>query len=185
MKILGKRLIDKDFREIFTSHFISITGGIIAGTFLLGVVNKLEMLPGLFILLPSFLEMHGNIFGSLAARLGTLLHTKHIKPKLRHNKLLSTNIWASVWLTLIVSLFLGTIAYLISFFVFGENNPILILIAIIAAIIALVIELPITVITTFWFFKHGYDPDDVMGPYITTMGDIISMVSLFIVVAVI
>ena len=106
MKILGKRVIDKDFKEIFTSEFFSVTGGLLAGIFLLVLVNKLELIPGLFILLPGFLEMHGNIFGSLAARLGALLHTKHIKPKFEHNKILYINIFSSILLLIIVSLFL-------------------------------------------------------------------------------
>jgi len=180
MKILGKGVIDKDFREIFSSEVISLTGGVIAGTFLLGLVDKLELVPGLFILLPGFLEMHGNIFGSLGARLGTLLHTKHIKPKFEHNKILLINIFASILLLLVVSLFLGFVAYILNALIFDTYAPILIYIAIIAAIIALLVEMPLTIAATFWLFKKGYDPDDIMGPYITTMGDIISIVSLFI-----
>jgi len=158
---------------------------LLAGIFLLVLVNKLELIPGLFILLPGFLEMHGNIFGSLAARLGALLHTKHIKPKFEHNKILYINIFSSILLLIIVSLFLGVFSYILNKVLFGNDNPILILIAIIAAFIALVIELPLTIFTTFWFFKNGYDPDDIMGPYITTIGDIVSIFSLLIVMLVV
>ncbi|MBI2148297.1 magnesium transporter [Candidatus Woesearchaeota archaeon] len=185
MKILGKRVIDKDFREIFTSEFISITGGLIAGVFLLGLANKLELIPGLFILLPGFLEMHGNIFGSLAARLGTLLNTKHIKPKFEHNKILLINILSSILLVLVVSLFLGVLATLLNYFIFKSYSLILIFVSLVAGIISLIIELPLTVLTTFWVFNNGYDPDDIMGPYVTTIGDIISVLSLFIVILVV
>ncbi len=185
MKILGKKLIDRDFREIFASGFISITGGIIAGTFLLSMVDKIYMLPGLFILLPAFLEMHGNIFGSLAARLGMLLHTKHIKPRIEHNKILNINIWSSIFLTLIVSLFLGVVSYLLNLFIFKTDSPVLIFVVLLAAIVTLIVELPLTIIITFWLFRKGYDPDDIMGPYITTIGDIISIISLLIVMVVI
>ncbi len=180
MKILGKRIIDKDFREIFVSELVSVTGGLLTGTFLLNLVDKIELIPGLFILLPGFLEMHGNIFGSLAARLGTLLHLKHIKPKFKYTKLLAINVYASLLLILVVSLFLGIFAYLLNLIIFKVNVPILITVTLIAAVIALLIEIPLTIATTFWLFKKGYDPDDIMGPYITTVGDIISVVSLFI-----
>ena len=72
MKIIGKKrekVIDKDFFEISVSELISVTGGIIAGIFLLGLIDKLSLIPGLLILLPGFLEMHGNISGSLTGRL--------------------------------------------------------------------------------------------------------------------
>ena len=178
-------MIDRDFREIFTSQFIAITGGIIAGIFLLSITNKLELVPGLFVLIPGFLEMHGNIFGSLAARLVTLLHIKHIKPKLEHNRLVWINILASVFLLIIVALFLGIAAYLLNLYIFKSNTPILILISLIAAVIAIIVELPITVFSTFWLYKNGYDPDDIMGPYITTIGDVVSILSLFIVMLVV
>ncbi len=185
MKILGKRLFDRDFREIFSSEFISITGGLIAGTILLSIVNKLELVPGLFILLPGFLELHGNIFGSLAARLGELLHTKNIKPRYLNNKLLVTNVLASILLLIVVSLFLGFVASLINFWIFGVKSFVLVFIAIFAAFIAMVFELPLTVITTFWLFKNGYDLDDIMGPYVTTVGDIVSVLSIFLVLLVV
>ncbi len=184
MKILGKRVVDKDFREIFGSVFISVTGGLVAGGLLLSFVDKLKFLSGLFILLPAFLEIHGNIFGSLAARLGMLLNTKHIKPRFEHNKILSINIWSSILLMLLVSLFLGLATYLFNYFIFKSNVPILILIALIAAVVALVVELPLVVFLTFWLFRRGHDPDDIMGPYVTTIGDIISIVSLFLVIVV-
>ena len=36
----------------------------------------------------------------------------------------------------------------------------------------------------FWLFRHGLDPDDIMGPYITTIGDIIMVGSLYLAVTV-
>ncbi len=182
MKILGKGVINKDFREIFTSGFIAVTAGVIGGTILLGVADRLEMVPGLFIILPGFLEMHGNIFGSLAARLGTLLHINMIKPEYTNNKLLSINTNASLLLMLFVSLFLGLGAYLINLALFNSNTPVLIIITFLAAIFALAIELPLTIITTIWLFKHGYEPDDIMGPYITTLADVLSIICLFLAV---
>ena len=181
MKILGRKVaIDRDFREIFISEIISISGGLLAGMFLLNLLNKQHLLSGLFILLPGFLEMHGNIFGSLAARLGTLLHTKHIKPIFKFNKILTINIWATILLMFIVSSFLGIVAYFLNLYIFNTNTPVLILLTFIAAVIALLIEIPLTIATTFWFFKKGYDPDDIMGPYVTTTGDVISIVSILI-----
>jgi len=187
MKILGKKrekIIDKDFFEISVSELISVTGGIIAGIFLLSLIDKLSLIPGLLILLPGFLEMHGNIAGSLAGRLSTALYTKKIKPKFKKSKFLTDNILASIFLVLVVSLVLGLVAFL-AVYLFSNISDIRVLyIALFAAILTIILEIPITIISTFWLFRHKYDLDDIMGPYVTTTGDIISIISLFLAAAI-
>jgi cation transporter-like permease len=44
------------------------------------------------------------------------------------------------------------------------------------------LEIPLTIYTTIWLFKHKFDPEDIMGPYVTTLGDIISILSIVLVV---
>ncbi len=185
MRILGrhKKVIDKDFLEIVSAEFISVTGGVLAGVLLTLLTGKIELIPALLILLPGFLEMRGNISGSLAARLGASLHLKKIRTNLKSNKLLNENVIASIILAIIVSIALGIIAYLITYFIFDINNTNIIFIALIASILSTIIEIPLTVITTFWLFKHKYDPDDIMGPYVTTIGDVVSVISLIIAAA--
>ncbi len=180
MKILGKKVIDKDFREILTSEVLSVTGGLAAGTVLLYLVGRLDKIPGFLILLPGFLETHGNIFGSLAARLSVLLHTKKIQPSLRYHKLLYTNILASTFLLFIVTFVLGVFTSLLNQFFFHTAGMQLLYIALLAALIAVVIELPLTITTIFWLYKRHFEPDDIMGPYVTTTGDIISIIALFL-----
>ncbi len=180
MKILGKhKKIDMDFWEIFTAEFISVTGGIIAGVLLSLLMNKLELIPALLVLLPGFLEMRGNIAGSLASRLGTDLHIKKLY-KLKDGSILRDNVLSSVILGIIVTLSLGFFAYLLTYFLFGINNINIIFIALIASILAMTFEIPLTVITTFWLFKKGYDPDDIMGPYVTAVGDVVSILAIVI-----
>ena len=118
MKILGKKRVDKDFLEISVSQFISITGGVIAGIGLLSFIDKLVLIPGLLIMLPGFLEMHGNISGSLAARISVLLHTKKIKPR-GPNHLIKENVNASIFLFIITSIILGLLAFVVTYFLFG------------------------------------------------------------------
>ncbi len=180
MHILGKRVIDKDFREILTSEFLSVTGGVLAGAVLLSLIGRFDKFPGFLILLPGFLETNGNIFGSLAARLSVLLHTKKLEPTLRYNKLLFTNILASVFLLFIVTLFLGIVTTLLNNFFFHTTSFSLLYIALLAAFLAIFIELPITLFTLFWLYKKKFEPDDIMGPYVTTAGDVISILALFI-----
>ncbi len=181
MRIIGKskkHIIDKDLEEIFTAEIVSITIGIMAGLFLIKVVEKLYLVPALLILLPGFLELKGNIVGSLGARLGTALHTKKIKIGI--SDFLKQSIIADIFLAVFTSLILGVIAFFATYLIFGIKNPGIILISLLAAVLAIVITIPLTILGTFWLYKHGYDPDDIMGPYITSVGDIVSVIALYI-----
>ena len=72
-------VFDKRFEEIFSAQLVSIIGGLIVGTLLAVYKDKILLIPGMFILLPGFLEMRGNISGTLASRLSSGLFLKVIK----------------------------------------------------------------------------------------------------------
>lgn len=185
MRIVGKskkRILDKDIKEIFSAEIISITLSIFAGILLVVVIEKLYLIPALLILLPGFLELKGNIAGSLSARLGTALHTKKIKPEIKFTSFIKQNILADLFLTIVVSLVLGLIAYGVTYIIFKISNPEIILVSLIAALLAMIVLVPLTFFSSFWLFKHHYDPDDIMGPYVTHIGDVISILSLLLVV---
>lgn len=173
---VAKRTL-REFEEIFVSEFVSVTGGVLAGFLLAQATNRLEMIPGILILMPGFLEMRGNISGALAARLSTALHLGWLK---KHPRMLRSNIAAASILAITLSAFLGVVAYIGTLLFFKINYPKIILVALVAGIISNFIMIPITTKTTLWLFKRGHDPDNIMGPYITTMGDILSVVSLLI-----
>jgi len=181
MKILGKTIIDKDFKEISFSELLAITGGIIAGTFLSTLTDNFGLMAGLFILFPGLLEMHGNIYGSLSARLSNLLLLNKLKNKKELMYFVGQNILASFLLLFFVSLVLGITSYLFIYFVFEINNYYIILISVLSSLLCAIIEMPFTIYTTLWLFKHNFDPEDIMGPYVTTLGDILSIVSLIVV----
>ena len=181
MKTLGKKRIDKDFLEISFSELLAMTGGIIGGTFLLGLIDNISLVVGLFILFPGLLEMHGNIYGSLSARLSNLLLLKKLKEKRDRRYFIRQNVLASFFLILFISFVLGLISYFFIYFVFDVNNPVIIYVAVLSSLLGSLVEIPLTIYATFWFYKHSFDPEDIMGPYVTTLGDIISIVSLILV----
>ncbi|MBI2076544.1 MAG: magnesium transporter [Candidatus Aenigmarchaeota archaeon] len=178
-------MVTKDIKEILPVEIISITGGLLAGTMLTFAAGEIYLIPGFLILLPGFLEMRGNISGSLSARLSAGLFLGAVKPKFAGGKILKGNIVASFALVVFLSLFLGMIAYAASSYFFGVAEIKIILIALIAGILSNVVEIPLTIMATFWLFRHGYDPNNIMGPYVTTTGDIISILSLLIAIVII
>ncbi|HLC55884.1 MAG TPA: magnesium transporter [Candidatus Nanoarchaeia archaeon] len=173
-------IFDKDFKEILGSQVVSIIGGIIAGIFLASFQNKLILIPGILILIPGFLEMRGNISGSLASRISSGLFLGIIKARNPDKKIINGNVIASFLLAIFVSFCLGLFAFLFGYILLNIYFPKIILIAVIAGIIANIIEIIITLVVTFYLFRKGHDPNNVMGPFLTSTGDISSIIALLI-----
>jgi mgtE-like transporter len=178
-------MLHRDFREILTSELVSITGSLAGGLLLTFATDKIELIPGLLILLPGFLEMRGNISGSMAARLSSGLYVKALRPKFANSRILQGNVAASMVLVVALSFLLGLMAHYVALEFFGVYNPKIVWIAVLAGLLSNFIEVPLTIFMTFQLFRRGDDPNNVMGPYVTTTGDIISIVSLLIALAVI
>jgi len=173
-------IFDKDFKEIFSSQLVSIAGGLIVGTLLAIYTNQLLLIPGMLIILPGFLEMRGNISGSFASRLSSGLFLNVIKPNNTKTKLIKGNLLASFLLAMSVSFVLGLIAFIFNYFFMGILMYNIILLPLIAGFIANFIEVPLTLFTTLYLFKKGHDPNNIMGPFVTSTGDVTSTISLLI-----
>ncbi len=174
----------REFDEILFIEFISVTGGVLAGALLAQFLDKIALIPGLLILLPGFLAMRGNISGSLAGRLSVALHLGLLN-KGKHPGILHSNTVAAFTLGVFTSLILGLVAYAGTWLFFHANSPQIILIALIAGIVSNIILIPLTTRATIWLFRHGHEPDNIMGPYITTLGDVVSILSLIIAILVV
>jgi len=172
-------IFDKDFKEILSSQIVSVGGGLIAGTILAAYSNQLLMIPGMLILIPGFLEMRGNISGTLASRLSSGLFLGLVKPNIR-TSVVKGNLLASFALAIFTSLALGIVAFLFNYFVFNVIMFKIILMPLVAGVIANLIEIPLTLFATFYLFKKGHDPNNIIGPFVTTTGDITSIISLLI-----
>lgn len=173
-------LIDRNFREIFFSQIVSIVSGILAGIFLATYTDTLLLIPGIFILIPGFLEMRGNISGAFSARLSSGLFLRVVKPYGFGAKIVKGNLFASFLLAVIVSFVLGLIAFVITFLLFKVVVIKLLFIPVIAGILANAVEIPLALIATFYLFSKGHDPNNIMGPFITSTGDVVSVLALII-----
>jgi len=173
-------VFDKSFWEIFSSQLVSIVGGMIAGTILAAYTEKLLMIPGMLILIPGFLEMRNSISGSFASRLSSGLFLGVIKPNRIETKIIKGNLSASFFLAIVTSLSLGIIAFLFSYIIFHVFIFKIIFLSLIAGIIANAVELPLTLFATVYIFKKGHDPNNIIGPFVTSTGDIISILSLLL-----
>lgn len=184
-------LIKKILKESIPILLLTTVGGVIAGVILEDMQNKLVEIPGLLVLLPAILGMRGNISGALGSRLSSALHLGLIEPRLRWNKTISDNVWASIILNVMMSFFLGVVAYYVYELAhssglshFEEHASILKLTAIslIAGVLAGLILTLLTIATAVFTFGHDIDPDNVLMPSLSTVGDILTIFCLLIAV---
>ena len=161
--------------------------------------KKLYLVPGILILIPAILGMRGNISGALGSRLASALHLGLIKPErpflgyltpMRWNKPLSDNIWASLILNVLMSFLLGIIAYVAYILTIPQEHSLilmfqLIMISLITGILAGVILTGLTVSLAIITYAKGLDPDNVLLPSLSTVGDIITVLCLIIAVKIV
>ncbi|MEK6886429.1 MAG: magnesium transporter [Nanoarchaeota archaeon] len=178
-------IFDNNFKEIISSQLVSVFGGLITGTILAIYTDKILLIPGMLILLPGLLEMRGNISGAFASRLSAGLFLGIVKPKLKRTKLINANLAASFLLAIITSFILGLIAFAFTYFVLGISSTKIIFIPIITATIANIAEIPITLLATLSLFKKGHDPNNIMGPFVTSTGDVTTTLALLLTIAII
>ncbi len=174
-------------KQSYAAIFLSIITAILAGAFLKGAEELLTMLPGLVVLVPAALGMRGNVFAALGSRLGSALHMGTLSSFDTRNPVLRNNVYASMALTLIFSVFLGILAKgILLAFGFESISVIdLVLISFIGGVLSGLIMLAVTIFIVFVSFRKGWDPDNVTSPMITAFGDMFTVPTLMIGAAVV
>lgn len=179
------KIFDKNFKEIFSAQLFAITGGIIAGVFLAVYMDKIFVIPGMLIIIPGFMAMRGNISGSFASRIAAGLFLGMIDPDKKKDRIIKGNLSASLLLAGIISLVLGLVAFGFNYLISGIIVYEIIIIPLLAGIISTFILDYVTLYATIAIFKRGHDPNNMMGPIVTTAGDVTSIISLLVVVLIV
>ncbi|MGB9131246.1 MAG: magnesium transporter [Methanosarcina sp.] len=169
-------------REALPFELIATVGGVVAGIIFSGMTNELEMIPGLMVIYPGVLGLRGNISSTLGSRLGSAIHMGLITGFDRDNPELTNNISGSLLLGLISAIFLGFLGHFVTLALGFESAGAfkLVLICVISALTSGVILSFVAVLLAIGMFRYGFDPDNVVTPSIATIGDIISMLMLFL-----
>ena len=173
----------ESYREALPALSASLVGGLIAGVVLGGMRTELRMVDGLLVLVPALLATRGNVYGSFGARLATALHQGLIEPRVRtDDDRLAAAIVAALTNGLMVSTFAAVAAYVILWVLGRPSAPVTTLIAIaaIAGLLSGVVLTTAVVVVVFAGYRRGYNPDTIVGPVVTTTGDIFGLVFLLI-----
>ncbi|MBD3388510.1 MAG: divalent cation transporter [Candidatus Altiarchaeales archaeon] len=183
-------LVKSILKQSIPIFMLCSLGGVLAGLILEGLKADLAAIPGILILLPAVLGMRGNISGALGSRLASALHLGLIQPELRWNRVLGDNLLASLVLNTLMAFFSGVVAYFAYTFT-GNADKMpasmadLTLIALIAGTLAGLLLSGLTISFALITYSRGLDPDNVLAPSLATVGDIITVLCLYMAIQVV
>ncbi|MFW5918095.1 MAG: magnesium transporter [Haloferacaceae archaeon] len=171
------------YRQALPVILVSLLAGLFAGTVLgSGPMREgIASVDGLLLLLPAFLATRGGVYGSLGSRLSTGLHQGLIEPRFALDERLTNAVVASFVNGMTISLFIAVVTYVV-LLAFGVQGNLLRLIAIlvIAGGMSAVVMIAVLLSVLFVGYRRGLDPDNMIGPVVTTVGDVFGVVFLLV-----
>ncbi|WP_436925834.1 magnesium transporter [Halosimplex amylolyticum] len=174
--------IVEGYRGALPTLLVSALGGLLAGGILGGMEAELAAVPGLLVVVPAFLAIRGSVYGSLGARLSSALHQGLIEPRFAPTDRLVSAAVAALLNGLAASLVAATLAFAILVALGRRVAPLwtLALIALVGGALAGVVLIAVIVVVVFGGYRRGMNPDNLVGPAVTTAGDIFGMAALYV-----
>lgn len=169
-------------RQGFVAVTIASLTSLIAGVTLAKMSGRIEAVDGLLILIPVSIGMRGSIFGGLAARLGTSIHSGLFEVTRDKRSLLSQNVYAATLLTISTSAAMGILARVIAGLLGIETVSVwdFIVMAVVGGLLSSAIVLAVTIYLSIKSFERGWDLDSVGSPLITAIGDVVTLPLLLV-----
>ena len=176
------------YREALPALGASLVGGLVAGLVLGGMRADLRAVEGLLVLVPALLATRGNVYGSLGARLATGLHQGLVEPRVRAG---DRRLWAAAAAALangvLTSLFAAAAVVVVLSTLGAPVTSLrrLLGIALVAGVLSGVTLTVVVVTVVFAGYRRGRDPDTLVGPLVTTTGDVFGLLFLLLAVRVV
>jgi mgtE-like transporter len=164
------KLVKEGFPALVFLGIVEAIGGI----FLTGA--GMHRVPGLLAAVPALISLRGNVSGSFASRLGSLAHLGMFDPK-HPFKSSKEGIKAAIILSLSFSAFAALMACGFSLLAGIIPDYLgVIAIALLTAAFSSVVLSSTAVLSVAFAFRHRIDPDNVVVPLLSTVGDLLSIV---------
>jgi len=166
---------------------VAVVIEIFAGQILQGRQDMLILFPVFLISIPVINSVGGNIGSVLGARLASGLHVGYITISLK-DKEMHENLFYSLLIGFITYIILAIVIYYMASL--GGLRMGIGLIEFVAILVStgfllICVVVLMSVLTAFLSFKRGLDPDDVVAPVVTTVGDTLGIIFLFLLIGVV
>jgi mgtE-like transporter len=168
------------YREALPVLLVSAVGGLFAGLILDGMRGDLRTVSGLLALVPALLATRGNVYGAMGAKLSTALHQGLIEPApVPKDRRVYTAVSAAMLNGVVISVVAAGIAYA-ALLALGRPASLATLAAIglVAGVLSGIALTIIVVGAVFAGYRRGLNPDTLVGPVVTTTGDVFGMAAL-------
>lgn len=170
------------YREALPLLVVALVGGLFAGLVLEEILETVERFPGILVMVPVFLATRGNVYGALGGRISSGLHQGLIPPTFTWDDRLVNAITASFINGIGISIVIGFLTWL-ALLILGWQSAALyefIAIMLLAGVATSIVLIAGLLALIFAGYKRGYDPDNLVGPIVTTLGDIFGMLFLLL-----
>jgi mgtE-like transporter len=171
------------YREALPVLAASAVGGLFAGVVLGGMQAELRSVAGLLVIVPALLATRGNVYGALGAKLSSALHQGLVAPTFdADDERLVAAVTAAMANGVLVSAFAAVVAYVVLLSL-GRPAASLLTLAAVATIAGLLSGIALTgvvVSAVFVGYRRGLNPDTLVGPVVTTTGDVFGMATLLV-----
>lgn len=176
----------RDLGQILPALLLASLGALGAGVLLGSMVPELRASAGVLVMVPGLMALRGNISGAMGARMGSAVHLGLLEPDDPLGPVARANVKASLFLSLTMGALVGALGWLLSV-VAGLPTISVLRLTLIGALTGVLSGLVLALITLSIVLTatlRGVDPDNVTGPLLTVVGDVITMGILLIVLGV-
>ena len=177
------------YRESVGILSVSLLGGLFAGAVLGSepMREAFRQYPGLLLLLPAFLATRGNVYGAFGARLSSGLHQGLIRPELAYDERLVNAVVASFVNGIGISVVIGVLSWAVLQALGRESARLVELVGItlVSGVLTSVVLVFGLLGLVFGSYEFGLDPDNLIGPIVTTLGDVFGVVFLYLAVVIV
>jgi len=174
-----REILQESMPVLFLCAGISVLSGMFLGR----NIELLRMLPGIVIILPAFNAVNGNIASVMSSRLSSALHAGLVKPRFTGSRLLSENVYSMLLVAVASFLVLGGAAAALDSLMGSEDVNLIVFpfVTLTAGLITALILILLSIFSSYLTYRHGVDPDNVVVPALTTIGDLVGISSLLLV----
>ncbi len=161
---------------------IAGTADLVAGFFLVSMEEYILLVPGMMVLIYAAIGMRGNIFGAMGSRLGTAMHLGTFQMSLRKKSVLRANVEAAMALTLLMSVLMAIIGWVIVLVFFGETYDFLkfVFISTFGGLLAGILVMVVNLVVAYVGYKRNWDVDNITAPLIAAAGDVITVPMIYV-----
>lgn len=178
-----RRILWESYPVLVLCAVLSLSAGLILNS----QIESIKALPLILVMVPPINGINNNVCSILGSRLTSALHMGTIEPRFGKQAALSKNTRAAWIMSVGVFIFTSAIFFILALISgMGLVNSIEIMLAFfVASMVAIAVTMFCTIGLAFLSFKRGLDPDNIVIPIVTSIGDIAGVSCLIIAIKIV